>query len=205
MNLEFIMNVVLCDENGINEIIRSYENGEIIGFPTDTVYGIGCDPFKKDSITRIFELKKRDGEKRFPILGISKQELEKIVEFNSDAEKISEKFWPGQVTLLLPIRKEVSEKIENNGKLAVRVPGNKCILSILKQCKLIIGTSANISGEESILDPKECKMRLPEIDILVDGGEIKSYGESTIIDFVDDEIKIIRKGSVSKDEIEGAL
>ena len=41
------MNVVSCDENGINEIIRSYENGEIIGFPTDTVYGIGCDPFKK--------------------------------------------------------------------------------------------------------------------------------------------------------------
>ena len=127
------MNVVPCDEKGINEIMRSYENGEIIGFPTDTVYGIGCDPFKKDSITRIFELKKRDGEKKFPILGISKDELKKIVEFNSDAEKISKKFWPGQVTLLLPIRKEVSEKIENNGKLAVRVPGNKCILSILKQ------------------------------------------------------------------------
>ena len=52
------MNVVSCDEKGINEIMRSYENGEIIGFPTDTVYGIGCDPFKKDSITKIFELKK---------------------------------------------------------------------------------------------------------------------------------------------------
>ena len=50
------MNVVSCDEKGINEIVRSYENGEIIGFPTDTVYGIGCDPFKKDSITKIFEL-----------------------------------------------------------------------------------------------------------------------------------------------------
>ena len=49
MNLGFIMNVVSCNENGINEIVRSYENGEIIGFPTDTVYGIGCDPFKKDS------------------------------------------------------------------------------------------------------------------------------------------------------------
>ena len=114
MNLGFITNVVPCDESGINEIIRSYKNGEIIGFPTDTVYGIGCDPFKKDSITKIFELKKRDGEKRFPILGISKEELKKIVEFNSDAEKISKKFWPGQVTLLLPIRKEVSEKIEND-------------------------------------------------------------------------------------------
>jgi L-threonylcarbamoyladenylate synthase len=105
----------------------------------------------------------------------------------------------------LPIRKEISKQIENNGKLAVRVPNNECVLSILKQCKLIVGTSANISGEKSILDPNECKTRLPEIDILVDGGRIKSLGESTIIDFVDNEIKIIRKGSVSKDEIEEAL
>jgi len=199
------VDIVRCDDQGISQIVEAYEDGRIIAFPTDTVYGLGCNPLNKDSISRIYDIKKRSGKKRFPILGFSKKELEKIVEFNSKAEKISEKFWPGQVTLLLPIRKEITKQIENDGKLAVRVPNNECVLSILKQCKLIIGTSANISGEESILDPKECKMRLPEVDILVDGGKIKSYGESTIIDFVDDEIKIIRKGSVSKDEIEESL
>jgi len=199
------VDIVRCDGQGISQIVEAYEDGRIIAFPTDTVYGLGCNPLNKDSISRIYDIKKRSGKKRFPILGFSKKELEKIVEFNSKAEKISEKFWPGQVTLLLPIRKEITKQIENDGKLAVRVPNNECVLSILKQCKLIIGTSANISGEESILDPKECKMRLPEIDILVDGGKIKSYGESTIIDFVDDEIKIVRKGSVSKDEIEESL
>jgi len=199
------VDIVRCDGQGISQIVEAYEDGRIIAFPTDTVYGLGCNPLNKDSISRIYDIKKRSGKKRFPILGFSKKDLEKIVEFNSKAEKISEKFWPGQVTLLLPIRKEMTKQIENDGKLAVRVPNNECVLSILKQCKLIIGTSANISGEESILDPKECKMRLPEIDILVDGGKIKSYGESTIIDFVDDEIKIIRKGSVSKDEIEESL
>jgi L-threonylcarbamoyladenylate synthase len=196
---------VTCNEEGISQIIEAYQNGQIIAFPTDTVYGLGCDPLNKDSVSRIYELKKRSGKKRFPILGFSKKDLEKIVEFNPKAEKISERFWPGQVTLLLPIRKEISKQIENNGKLAVRVPNNECVLSILKQCKLIVGTSANISGEKSILDPNECRMRLPEIDVLVDGGRIKSHGESTIIDFVDDEINIIRDGSVSKDEIEVAL
>ena len=199
------MDIVRCDGQGISQIVEAYEDGRIIAFPTDTVYGLGCNPLNKDSISRIYDIKKRSGKKRFPILGFSKKDLEKIVEFNSKAEKISEKFWPGQVTLLLPIKKEMTKQIENDGKLAVRVPNNECVLSILKQCKLIIGTSANISGEESILDPNECKMRLSEIDILVDGGRIKSFGESTIIDFVDDEIKIIRKGSVSKDEIEEAL
>jgi L-threonylcarbamoyladenylate synthase len=199
------MDIVSCNKHGINQVVKSYEKGQIIAFPTDTVYGIGCNPFNKVAISKIYNLKKRNGEKRFPILGVSKKELEKIVEFNSDAKKISERFWPGQVTLLLPIKKEMTKKIENNGKLAVRVPNNECTLSILEQCKLIVGTSANISGEKSILDSNEFKTKVQEIDVLVDGGKIISSGESTIIDFVDNELKIIRKGSVSKDEIESIL
>ena len=199
------MDIVTCNESGINQIMDAYQEGQIIVFPTDTVYGIGCNPFNKHSISRIYNMKKRNGGKRFPILGFSKNDLKNIVEFNSKAEKISDQFWPGQVTLLLPIKKEITGQIENNGKLAVRVPNNRCVLSILKQCKMIIGTSANISGEESILDSRECKTKLPEIDILVDGGIIKSSGESTIIDFVGDKLKIIREGSVSKNDIEGIL
>ena len=199
------MNIVACNNDGINQIVEAYEKGQIIAFPTDTVYGIGCNPFNKDSISRIYSIKKRNNEKKFPILGFSKSELKNIVEFNSDAEKISERFWPGQVTMLLPIRKEITKQIENNGKLAVRVPNNICILAILKQCKLIIGTSANISGEKSILDFAECKQRLSEIDVLIDGGKITSSGESTIIDCTKNKLKIIREGSISKNEIENVL
>ena len=199
------MNVVNCDENGMNKIVNAYENGQIIAYPTDTVYGIGCNPFNKDSISKIYDIKNREGEKRFPILGFSKKELEKIVEFNTIAENISEKFWPGQITMLLPIRKEMSQRISNNGKLAVRVPNNECVLAILEKCKLIVGTSANISGEKSILDSNECKTKLPGIDILVNGGKITSLGESTIIDFVDDQLKVIREGSISKQDIEKTL
>ena len=199
------MDLVSCDEQGINQVLESYKKGKIIGFPTDTVYGIGCDPFNKNSISKIFDLKNRSDEKKFPILGYSKEDFEKIVQFNSKADKISERFWPGQVTMLLPILEEINDRIENNGKLAVRVPNNECLLSILKQCKLIVGTSANISGEESIVDSHDCIMKLPEIDVLVDGGKINSLGESTIIDFVDDGLKIIREGMVSKKEIEKVL
>ncbi|MDA0756224.1 MAG: L-threonylcarbamoyladenylate synthase [Crenarchaeota archaeon] len=199
------MNIVNCDKNGIKDILDAYQNGQIIVYPTDTVYGIGCNPFNKDSVSKIYDIKKREGNKKFPILGFSKKELEKIVEFDTTAEKISEKFWPGQVTLLLPIRKEMIKKINNDGKLAVRVPNNKCLLAILEQCKLIIGTSANISGEGSILDSNECKTKLPGIDVLVNAGKITSLGESTIVDFVDNQLKVIREGSISKEEIEKIL
>ena len=199
------MDIVSCDEKGIERIVIAYENGEIIAFPTDTVYGLGCNPFNNESTSKIFELKNRDGGKKFPILGVTKKELERIVEFNPEAEKIAESYWPGQVTLLLPIRKEIANKIENNGKLAVRVPGNECVLSILKRCRLIVGTSANISGEKSIFDSNELKIKLPKVDVLLDGGKIVSSGESTIVDFVNGELKIIREGSVSKENIEKIL
>ena len=87
----------------------------------------------------------------------------------------------------------------------MRVPGNECVLSILKHCKLIVGTSANISGEKSILDSNELKKKLPEVDVLVDGGKIVSSGESTIIDFENGELKMIREGSISKESIERIL
>ena len=87
----------------------------------------------------------------------------------------------------------------------MRVPNNECVLSILEKCKLIVGTSANISGEKSILDSNECKTKLPEIDILVNGGKITSLGESTIINFVEDKLEVIREGSISKQDIEKIL
>ena len=65
------MEIVSCDEKGIKKIVELYQIGGIIAFPTDTVYGIGCNPFNSDSISRIFELKNRDGGKKFPILGLS--------------------------------------------------------------------------------------------------------------------------------------
>ena len=74
------MDIVTCNEQGISQIVEAYQNGQIIAFPTDTVYGLGCNPLNKDSVSRIYDLKKRSGEKKFPILGFSKKDLEKIVE-----------------------------------------------------------------------------------------------------------------------------
>ena len=72
------MDIVTCNEQGISQIIEAYEDGRIIAFPTDTVYGLGCNPLNKDSISRIYDIKKRSGEKRFPILGFSKKIWRKL-------------------------------------------------------------------------------------------------------------------------------
>ena len=196
------MNVVPCDENGINEIIRSYENGEIIGFPTDTVYGIGCDPYNQNGVLSLYKIKKREKTKPFPVIGYSKKELEKIAEFNDKAEKIAELFWPGPITLILKVKDENIRKSLGLGKkIAVRVPNNQCVLSLLKECKLLVATSANISGTTSLTDPNDCKRDLNGYDLLLDGGILSNDGESTIVEIDRNKLRIVRSGSISEEEL----
>ena len=193
---------VSCADSDIKVAIKKIKDGEIIVFPTDTVYGIGCDPYNKKAVLRLYEIKKRKKTKQFPVLGLSKMELEKIAEFNTLEEKIAEKFWPGQVTMILKVKDEkIRQSLCLDKKIAVRVPNNQCVLSLLKECKLLVGTSANISGTAPFTDPNECSKNIIRYDLLIDGGIIPSQGESTIVEIVEDDIKILRAGHVSEKEI----
>jgi len=193
---------ISCNDVDIQIATKAINDGAIVVFPTDTVYGLGCNPYNHDAVQSIYEIKKRKKTKPFPVIGYSKKELEKIVEFNSLEEKIAEKFWPGPITLILKIKdKEIQKSLDLEGKIAVRVPNNKCVLALLKECKLWVGTSANISGTTPFNDPKECDKNLSGYDLLIDGGIISSQGESTIVEIENNDVKILRKGSVSEEMI----
>ena len=181
---------------------QTIKQGGIVIFPTDTVYGIGCDPYNKNSVSLLYKIKKREKTKPFPVLGYSKKELEKIAEFNPLATKIAEKFWPGPITMILDVKDaDIQKSLGLGKKIAVRVPDNICALSLLKECKVLVGTSANISDETSLIDPNECEAKISNYDLLIDGGVIISKGESTIVEIDGDEVKIVREGSVSEKEI----
>ena len=196
------MTNVYCDYNGLSIALESIRNGGVVIFPTDTVYGMGCDPYNKEAVNRVYTIKKRNKTKGLPILGYSQDDLEKIVMFNETAKNIVEKFWPGQLTIILPIKdKKLQDSMFATDKIAVRVPDNKCILSLLKQCKLIIGTSANLSTNESFTEPEKCAKSITGYDVFLDGGTLESVGESTIIEIIDKQIKIIRKGVISQEEL----
>lgn len=193
---------VACDQKGIDIAVKSVRNGGVIVFPTDTVYGLGCDPYNKDAIKKIYKIKKRESSKLFPILAYSKENLSDIVIFDEKSNKIAEKFWPGQVTLVLKLKdRKIGKSMNAQGKIAVRVPNNKCALALLKECKLLVGTSANISGMRSFTNPDECLENISGYDVFVDGGWISSSGESTVVEVDDGRLTIHREGAVSEMEI----
>jgi L-threonylcarbamoyladenylate synthase len=185
--------------------------GKVIGFPTDSVYGLGGDPQNLKVINKIFEIKFRDRSKGLLLLVSDIEEAKKIAEFNPLAKKLAENFWPGQLTLILN-RKEPNiippEFTAFKTTIGVRVPNNNIILEILKILKKernfggLIGTSANYSGEPPSTSGDEvAKKFLSPIDLIIDGGKSHSKVATTIIDCSSNKTEILRVGVIKEEEI----
>ena len=195
--------IVTCEPSGIKLAATTIKNGGLVVFPTDTVYGFGCDPRNPKAVRSIFRIKKRKESKHLPVLGYSKEEISKIAVFDDISIKIANRFWPGQVTLVLKLKDdEIKNSMNLDDKIAVRVPEHPCTLSLLKECKLLVGTSANFSGLPAFSDSKKVLESFSGYDVFLDGGVISNTVESTIVEVVDGKLKILRQGNVTRKELD---
>ena len=195
---------VKCDKEGIEKASKVLIDGGIVVFPTDTVYGIGCDPYNKKSVDRIYQIKGRVKTKPFPILAYSMDVASEIAEFDKSSKKIADRFWPGPLTLILKLKDEKLKKSLNlKEKIAIRVPNNQCLLDLLKNSKFLIGTSANRSGENSFTKSQDCYQKIRECDIFMDDGDIECGVESTILEIDQGKPIFHREGALEKKEIIG--
>ena len=191
-----------CDQDGIEKTSQIIEKGGIAVFPTDTVYGIGCNPYNVNSIKKIYEIKSRAEVKSLPVLAYSLDIVKEITSIDKFTEKIIKKYWPGPLTLILEVTDQKLKKALNlQNKIAVRIPESKCTLKLLEKCELVVGTSANISGNSPYTDPDDCIKNIKNYDLFLNGGTITSRGESTIIEIEDEKIKIIREGALKIEDI----
>ena len=198
--------IVACDQSGINLAATTIKNGGLVVFPTDTVYGLGCDPRNAKAVEAIFLIKKRKKSKQLPVLGYSKEEVSKIAVFDEMSSKIVDRLWPGQVTLVLKLKDdEIKKAMNQDDKIAVRVPSHPCALALLKECKLIVGTSANFSGLPAFSDSKKVQENFSGYDVFLDGGTILNSTSSTIVEVKDGILKILRQGKITKEEIINSL
>jgi len=191
-----------CNTEGIEKTFQVIENGGIAIFPTDTVYGLGCNPYNSSAVEKIYEIKSREKIKSLPVLAYSLEIVKEITHVDSFTEKIIERYWPGPLTLILKLTdQKLKKSLKLDDKIAIRIPDSECALKLLEKCNLLVGTSANISGNESFMDPDECVKNIKNYDIFLNGGTITSKGESTIIEIKNGKIEVIREGVLKKEEI----
>lgn len=188
---------------------RLIQNGEIIGYPTDTIYGLGTNPFNHVAVEEIFRIKQREPGQQIILLVDKNYDLSVIVEeVNSTAKKLMQNFWPGPLTLVFKNKASFSPLVTGEkNTVALRAPNNPATLKLLSLCKIpITSTSANKSGAENPKSAKDVYSNFHnEIPMILDDGVVTDSLASTVIDVTASVPKIIREGAISKEQITKVL
>lgn len=176
------------------------EKNKVIAMRTDTVYGLICNANDKKAIERIYTIKKREIAKPIGIFIKDLNELDKYVEgITEEIQNIAKKYWPGALTIIFKKKKGVYDYLTcGKDTIGIRVPYDKEIQDILKSVDFPLAqTSCNISGEMPYNSADVIREKFGnDIDLIVDGGEVKEGTSSTVIDVTDGSIKILRLGEI---------
>lgn len=169
----------------ITKAARLIRNGGLVGFPTETVYGIAADPANKKAVARLNKIKKRPAGKPYTLhIAYKKDVYKHTTELSPLAKKIIKEYWPGPLTIILKSRK--------GKKIGFRMPDNKIALALIRAVgKPIIAPSANVSGQKS---PVKADEVCDGMDLILDGGPTKYRKDSTILDLTAIPPKILREG-----------
>ena len=184
-------------------------NNKVIGFPTETVYGLAGNIYSEQAINSIFEIKKRPRFNPLIVHIATIDELDKIAnEIPKNALKLAEKFWPGPLTLLLKKRDNVPDYITaGKDSVAVRIPNHPMALEILNAVGFpLAAPSANPFGSISPTTAQHVADFFPtEVEAVFDGGACQNGIESTIVGFDGEKVIIYRLGAISIEDIENIV
>jgi L-threonylcarbamoyladenylate synthase len=191
----------------IEKGVKILQMGGVIAFPTDTVYGLGADAFNSTAVARIYEIKKRPQHQQLPLLIADVERLTALAEpIPKIAWFLARRFWPGGLTLVLSKTDSVPAYLAPGPTIAVRVPNHPVCQALIQHLgNPIIGTSANISGQQAALTADEVRQQLGgKIDLVINGGKCPSGKESTVVDVTHEVPVILRPGIIPSHEIDKA-
>ena len=202
-------NIFSFNKKILKKTVKSLNNSDVIGLPTETVYGLGGNAYSKNSIKKIFKLKGRPKSNPIIIHYYNFNDIKNDVEENNYLKKLYKNFCPGPITFIL--KKKKKSKIHplacaKLSSVAVRFPKHKVIRKIMKEIKFPLAMpSANKSSNVSPVSSKDVFEEFNKrIDLIIDGGNCKIGIESTVVDLTGTP-KILRPGVISKSSIEKVL
>jgi L-threonylcarbamoyladenylate synthase len=197
------------EEDLIGRAAHILKSGGVIGYPTETVYGIGCNIFRPDAVSRIYKIKKREQDKAFILIAADPLQVrDTVAEIPETAERLMENFWPGPLTIVFKASLNLLQTEFRRVKtIAIRIPDCTICLALLKNCGFpIVSTSANHSGQPAATTTQEViSLFNNDLDLIIDGGKTPSNIPSTVVDVTRNPVKIVREGAISKLEINTVL
>lgn len=189
--------------------LAALARGEVIVFPTETVYGLGADALNLKAVEKVFELKGRDPNLPIPVLVADVSMLRSlVVEVSPLARQLMDNFWPGPLTLVLPARAGAPPWLLNNtGGIGVRVSSHPIATELVKRLgRALTATSANPSDRPAASTLRQARDYFAGlIDIFIDGGELQSRTGSTVLELIENRLKFIREGEIKRQDVAAVI
>jgi L-threonylcarbamoyladenylate synthase len=196
------MNSKRYEKNTISNAIVALKAGNLIVYPTDTLYALGADIFNDGSVTKVFTVKKRPFSNPLSVAVADFEAISKIAYTNEFVKQVVERFLPGSLTIILRKKESVSRLVTGGlDNIAVRIPDNKIALKLLSAFGPLTVTSANVHGKKTPYVIKDIMMQFTtDILVYLDDGRLDAK-PSTIVDLTLEKPRVVRKGSITLEEI----
>ena len=190
-------------EAAVTAVLAALQDGEPVGVPTDTVYGLAADAANADAIQRLFDLKERPADRSIAVLVADLAGAETLVEINLSTRRLADRFWPGPLTVVAGRTAEAPSHLGSDSTIGVRVPDDDIMRAIAGPAPLAV-TSANLHGGPTPSTAQGVAELFPTLGLIVDGGP-RPGASSTVVDVTGATPVILREGPVSLDEILAAV
>jgi len=199
--------VTADDPSALPRALAYLKSGELVAFPTDTVYGLGTSAFNPLSIDKLFVVKGRDTAKAIAVLIGEPSALKQVAaKMTGVAEQLAERFWPGPLTLVVPRHPNLPDNLSPLSTIGVRMPNHPVSLELLRQSGPLAVTSANLSGQPSTITARQVSSQLSgRLPLIIDGGQTPGGQPSTVVDCTGSELVILRSGPLSLHDLKSAL
>ena len=186
---------------------RIVGRGGLVVLPTDTLYGVGCDPFNHGAVEALFKAKGRGRDLPLPVLVHHwRQAIGLVEDMTEQARSLIAEFWPGPLTIVLREAPGIGWDLgDSRGTVAVRMPKQDFALALIERTGPLAVTSANRSGQPAASSVDVIVRDLPDVDVFFDAGEASGGPASTIVDLSGPQPRVLRMGAIAPYDIERVL
>ena len=182
-------------------------DGQLVAFPTDTVYGVAAAVFNSPAISKLYAIKGREQSKAIPVLLGDQKDLPVVaMEISALAKRLAHAYWPGPLTLVVRKHPNLPINLSPYPTVGVRIPDHQTALALLNQCGPLAVTSANLSGQPNTCNANEVNAQLGNlVPLIIDGGQTRGGAPSTVVDCTQEKPIILREGPITLDQIQHTL
>jgi tRNA threonylcarbamoyl adenosine modification protein (Sua5/YciO/YrdC/YwlC family) len=186
----------------VQRIVQILNNSGVIGYPTDTVYGLGCDLMNKQAIERLYQLKGMSRDQALAFICPDLSDIARYAVVENAVYRVLRKFLPGPYCFILQATREVPKIVQHKQKtVGIRVPNHPVTLAIVRELgRPLISTTAARHGQEPLVDPWEIDQEFPGLDLVIDadaGGTVPT----TVVDLSQGDVRIVREGAGPVDDL----